>query len=182
MEYVFIRSKRKTIGITVESDGTVVLRAPLYCSRRRAEEFLLLKRDWIERAQKKMLERRAMAQADPFTKEELHALALRARKIIPPMVEELAGEMGVDPGRIAIRAQRTRWGSCSSKGNLNFNCLLVLLPENVQRYVVVHELCHLWELNHSKRFWALVSRYQPTYIADRKQLKKDGAPLIARLP
>ncbi|MBP5249914.1 MAG: M48 family metallopeptidase, partial [Lachnospiraceae bacterium] len=97
-------------------------------------------------------------------------------------VEEIAGEMGVDPGRIAIRAQRTRWGSCSSKGNLNFNCLLVLLPENVQRYVVVHELCHLRELNHSKRFWASVARYQPTYLADRKQLKREGAPLIARLP
>ncbi len=118
----------------------------------------------------------------PFSKEDLDELGKRARKILIPMTEEVAEYMGVKYGRIAIRAQRSRWGSCSSKGNLNFNRLLVLLPENVQRYVVVHELCHLNEMNHSKRFWAEVAKYQPTYKADRKQLKELEGALLSRIP
>ncbi len=90
--------------------------------------------------------------------------------------------MGVSYGRITIRSQRTRWGSCSSKGNLNFNCLLLLCPEAVQDYVVVHELCHRKELNHSPKFWAEVERICPDYKTHRKWLKENGSSLIGRLP
>ena len=182
MEYSFIKSRRKTISITVKPDGSIVLRAPLSCSKKRAEEFLIEKRDWIERTQKKVIERKMAVHEDSFTGAELADIRKRAHDMIPGMVESISREIGVDYGRISIRAQKTRWGSCSSKGNLNFNCLLVLLPENVIRYVVVHELCHRKELNHSKRFWAEVSKYQPTYLSDRRQLKQEGSRLIARLP
>ncbi len=188
MEYTFVRSNRRTIGITIEKDGSIVLRAPIFCSKKRAEEFLYSKQDWIRRTQKKMERQRLLSEAEaddqivPFTKEELDELGKRARKILIPMTEEIAEYMGVKYGRIAIRTQRSRWGSCSSKGNLNFNRLLVLLPENVQRYVVVHELCHLKEMNHSKRFWAEVAKYQPTYKADRKQLKELESALLSRIP
>lgn len=182
LDYTFIRSRRKTIGIIIKPDGSIVLRAPLRCSRKQAEEFLFEKREWILATQKRIIEKRMTVQADPFTKEELAEIRKRAHEILPPMVERISGEMGVDYGRISIRAQRTRWGSCSAKGNLNFNCLLVLLPENVMRYVVVHELCHRLELNHSKRFWAEVARYQPAFLSDRKQLKTEGSQLIERLP
>ncbi|MCR5311864.1 MAG: M48 family metallopeptidase [Lachnospiraceae bacterium] len=182
MEYIFKRSRRKTIGITIERDGSVVLRAPLYCSRKRAEEFLYEKADWIEAARKRMLQRQAETGAVTFSEAELYAIKQKARQFLPAMVESVAKEMGEKYGRISLRFQKSRWGSCSAGGNLNFNCLLVLLPDNVRRYVVVHELCHLRELNHSRRFWAEVAKYQPTYKEDRKQLKEMGAALIDRLP
>ena len=80
--------------------------------------------------------------------------------------------MGVTYGRITIRNQRTRWGSCSSKGNLNFNCQLMLLSEELRDYVIIHELCHRIELNHSERFWAEVEKYCPEYRELRKKLKQ----------
>ena len=90
--------------------------------------------------------------------------------------------MGVRYGRITIRNQHTRWGSCSAQGNLNFNCLLMLCPEAVRDYVVIHELCHRLELNHSEKFWTEVERVMPDYKIHRKWLKDNGTSLIARLP
>jgi len=84
-------------------------------------------------------------------------------------------------GRITIRNQKTRWGSCSSKGNLNFNCLLMLAPPEVLDYVVVHELCHRMEMNHSKRFWSLVETVLPDYREQEKWLKGEGAVLLRRM-
>lgn len=184
-EYTFIRSRRRTIGITVKPDGSVIVRAPLSCSKKRAEAFVLEKMAWIERAQERMAARRAMAGAEPaapaFTGAELAALKKQAKKVIPPMAAQIAAEIGVSYGTISIRAQKTRWGSCSSKGNLNFNCLLMLLPENVRRYVVVHELCHRKEMNHSQKFWREVERYQPGYKADRAELRRLGNALLERI-
>ena len=185
IEYTFIRSKRKTIGITVKSDGGVIVRAPLSCSKKRAETFVMEKKAWIEKAQKRMAERRAMAgneaAAPVFTNAELAALKKQAKKAIPPMVAQIAKDIGVTYGTISIKAQKTRWGSCSSKGNLNFNCLLMMLPENVRRYVVVHELCHRKEMNHSQKFWREVERYCPTYKEDRAVLRRLGRGLLDRV-
>ena len=90
--------------------------------------------------------------------------------------------MGVSYNRIAIKAQRSRWGSCSTKKNLNFNCLLMLCPEEIQDYVVVHELSHLQEMNHSPAFWAEVGKILPDYKKRRRWLRSQGEALIARLP
>ena len=86
--------------------------------------------------------------------------------------------VGVTYGRITIRNQRTRWGSCSAKGNLNFNCLLMKAPPEVLDYVVVHELCHRLEMNHSPRFWAQVERVLPDYKVSRKWLREHGNELM----
>ena len=85
-------------------------------------------------------------------------------------------------GNITIRNQRTRWGSCSAKGNLNFNCLLCLAPPGVLDAVVVHELCHRLEMNHSKRFYEEVLRVYPDYYKDHGWLKEHGSELLGRLP
>ena len=93
-----------------------------------------------------------------------------------------AGYPVCDHGRITIRAQKSRWGSCSTLGNLNFNCLLMLCPQEVRDYVVVHELCHRKEMNHSERFWRELARVLPDYETPRKWLKTNGSGLIRRLP
>ncbi|MFA7088069.1 MAG: M48 family metallopeptidase [Patescibacteria group bacterium] len=94
-----------------------------------------------------------------------------ARLMIANRLEELNRYYNFKYGRISIRDQRTRWGSCSKKGNLNFNYRLMNLPERVRDYVIVHELCHLKEFNHSSRFWDLVSAALPDYRELRKILK-----------
>ncbi len=94
-------------------------------------------------------------------------------KLIPARVKEYAEIIGVSYGRITIRNQKTRWGSCSSKGNLNFNCQLMRLPEELRDYVIIHELCHRKEMNHSAKFWSEVEKYCPDYKALRKKLKAE---------
>ena len=110
-------------------------------------------------------------ESDPAVRGVIRAvLSARALERIRERVDHYAPLIGVRPGRIAIREQKTRWGSCSSKGNLNFNWKLIMAPKEVLDYVVIHELCHLHEFNHSPRFWALVQHQMPDYIAWKKWL------------
>jgi predicted metal-dependent hydrolase len=104
-----------------------------------------------------------------------------AKQIIPEKVAYYARIMGVTYGRIAIRKQKSRWGSCSREGNLNFNCLLMMAPPEVLDYVVVHELSHRLEMNHSMWFWAQVEKILPDYRARRKWLKDQGNSLMIRM-
>ena len=117
-----------------------------------------------------------------LTQQELDALKKEAKLLIPERVRYFAAKLGITYGRIAIRAQRSRWGSCSSKGNLNFNCLRMLTPREVIDSVIVHELCHRRELNHSKAFWALVYEAMPDYKTWDRWLRDHGRELISALP
>ena len=101
-------------------------------------------------------------------KSALSALALRR---IRERLEYYVPRVGRAPGRVAIRDQKSRWGSCSQKGNVNFNWKLIMAPPQALDYVVVHELCHLYEFNHSPRFWQLVARQMPDYEVWKKWLK-----------
>ena len=116
-----------------------------------------------------------------FTTEEIHRLADKALTVIPERAAYYAPIVGVGYGKITIRNQVSRWGSCSNKGNLNFNCLLMLTPPDVVDYVVVHELCHRRELNHSARFWDEVERVLPDYREAKEWLKNNGGALIQRM-
>ena len=102
---------------------------------------------------------------------ELQALTDMALKVIPRKVKYYANLMNIQYGRIAIRRQKTRWGSCSVRGNINYNWKLVLLPVELADYVVVHELAHRTEMNHSKDFWKVVERELPDYRQRRRRLK-----------
>ena len=177
--YRMIRSARKTLSIQITPSGEVIVRCPSRMAKREAEAFLESKRPWIEGHLEKVA---ARAKEAKLSAQELQDLSRQAAEDIPKRVARLAPIVGVSYGRITIRSQRTRWGSCSAKGNLNFNCLLMLCPEEVRDYVVVHELCHRKELNHSPRFWAEVAGVMPTYAQHRKWLKENGGALIARLP
>ncbi|WP_373481429.1 M48 family metallopeptidase [Acetobacterium sp.] len=95
-----------------------------------------------------------------------------AKKVLSNMVEDLAKHMGLKPKAVKINGARSRWGSCSSAGNLNFSWYLVMAEETTIRYVVVHELAHLIEMNHSPNFWRIVEQVLPNYKAEREKLKK----------
>ena len=110
----------------------------------------------------------------------VRSLSQQALQVIPERAACYAARIGVRYGRITIRLQKTRWGSCSSKGNLNFNCLLMLAPPEALDSVVVHELCHLKELNHSARFYSEVLRVFPDYRKWQKWLKENGDLIMAR--
>ena len=133
---------------------------------------------WIEKASGKT---DCGGAASCFSDGQLQALASQARQTVPERVAYFAPLVGVTYGRITIRSQHTLWGSCSGKGNLNFNCLLMLTPPEVLDYVVVHELCHRKEMNHSARFWAEVEHVLPDYEIRRKWLRENGTALISRL-
>ncbi len=183
MEVTVVRSKRKSIAVQVKPDGAVVVRAPKWMRERDIESFVQEKRTWIEKHLMLVQERQARVEkVEPYTEEGLRALTKKAREVITQKVRYYAPLVGVDYGRIAIRRQRSRWGSCSSKGNLNFNCLLVLLPEAVIDYVVVHELCHRKQMNHSVAFYRELERVFPEYRKWQKWLKENGRQYLERLP
>ncbi len=179
--YTVVRSRRKTLGLEIRS-GRVIVRAPLLTPDEEIRRLLREKAGWIAKHLRRREEAlRSLPAAPPLTREELYDLADRALKVIPERVRHFAPLVGVRYGRITIRNQRTRWGSCSGKGNLNFNCLLLLTPPEVLDSVVVHELCHLKEMNHSPRFYAEVYRVCPDYDRWNAWLKDHGAAILARM-
>ena len=177
VQYSIIRSDRKTIAIQIQPDGEIIVRAPKGMRMEEIRQFVESKASWIN----KHLSNRTDQNQQKFTDRELKALREKARALVMDRVQYYAPLIGVTYNQIAIRAQHTRWGSCSSKGNLNFNCLLALVPIEVLDYVVVHELCHRKELNHSDRFWNEVANILPDYKCRKKWLKDNGSNLIARI-
>lgn len=179
-DYKLIKSKRKTLSLEVRPDGLVV-RAPNRITRREADAFVTKHADWIRKKQAQIAERSAQAQTAPaLNASELEALARQAAVYIPARVRFYAERMDAHYGRITIRCQKTRWGSCSAKKNLNFNLLLMLTPPEVIDSVVVHELCHLWEMNHGPRFYERVYAAYPEYDRWNRWLKEHGAAIMAR--
>lgn len=175
MEYTLIRSGRKTVAIQIKGNR-VIVRAPLKMAQTKIDEFVNSRRDWIEKHIDKNEEK-----VQPFTKEELDTLLKKAAEYFPKRAEYYAEMLGVSFKKITVRLQHTRWGSCSGKGNLNFNALLMLAPPETIDSVVVHELCHLLEMNHSKRFYAHVLRAYPDYYKHHNWLKAYGRVLMQRL-
>lgn len=174
MEYQWIRSNRKTTAIQINENGDVIVRSPFSVSRRSVEKMLKEKQDWIEKHQKKM--REAAQERRVLTDQERREGVERAMEVFPERIAYYAEIMGVTYGRVTLREQKTRWGSCSSNGNLNFNWKLVLMPREILDYVVVHELAHRIEMNHSERFWKIVEDVLPDYREHRKWLKECKIP------
>ena len=174
------RSNRKTLALEVTSDAKIIVRAPFFVPQAEIERFVSSKRAWIEKSLKKVQNHRAAQTSDrKLSEKELDMLAKKAKEVFSEKAAYYAKQVGVTYGRITIRNQKTRWGSCSSLGNLNFNCLLMLAPEAVQDYVVVHELCHRKEMNHSERFWREVAKIMPDYKVHKKWLKEHGSKIMS---
>lgn len=180
MNYQLIRSRRRSISMQIKG-GELIVRAPNRMPQREIDRFLADHAQWIETHM--AASQAAQAEAGgKLTQEQLETLVELAKDAIPRRVVYWAQQMGISYGRITIRAQRTRWGSCTAEGNLNFNCLLLLAPPEVLDSVVVHELCHRRQMNHSDQFYREVLKVMPDYHAHHRWLKEHGEALLLRLP
>lgn len=168
MEYRVVFSKRRTISIGVK-DGRVTVKAPYGTSEARIDSVVNSHLDWITKHLRRQEE--ISKRQGPLTEERIDELRKRAKEVLPPKVERFAKIMGLKYGRITITSAKTRFGSCSSKGNISFSYRLMLYPEEAIDYVVVHELAHLIEMNHSPAFYKVVASVLPDYKARIKLLK-----------
>ena len=175
-----IRSKRKTVGISIKPGGEIIIRAPRFLPQATIMSFVYQKTDWILSAYNNQKDRLPQNEATP---KDTATLALEkryrdaAKEYIPKRVEYYHSLTGGNYTKITIRDQKTRWGSCSTNGTLSFNYRLMLAPPRVLDYVVIHELCHLTHMNHSKDFWNMVASILPDYKEYRKWLKDNGHTL-----
>mgnify|MGYP004673924067 CR=1 FL=1 len=176
IEVEIIRSKRRSMAIQIRTDGSVVVRVPMHASDRAVKRFVSAHARWIADNRGQMFERRKKLADNPYDIPAWESLSAADKKIakqkIMEHVDYYARRMEIDYGSISMRNQKSRWGSCSSKGNLNFNYRLAYLPEELLDYVVVHELSHRRHMDHSKEFWTEVEKYCPNYRKLRKNLKQ----------
>ena len=180
LSVLLVRSSRKTLAVQIRADGTVIARAPLRMPKDRILCFLSEKASWIRMQQGRMQERENMRQQarihlDAAQEKELRE---RAKSVLAQRTAYFARQVGVTYGRITVRDQKTRWGSCSQTGNLNFNFRLILAPLEVLDYVVVHELCHRRQMNHFAQFWQEVARVLPDYRERKAWLTENGWRLM----
>lgn len=161
----------RRLRILIKSTGDIVVTAPKVLSLKKIEEFLAFQKDWILEKVKLTKERQAILTKNR-AQMSLPANSARARKLAHDRVKYFAGLYGVSYNSIRIKNQSTQWGSCSSKKNLNFNYKIVFLPPELADYVIVHEVCHLLEMNHSERFWKQVARTIPDYKTKKSQLRR----------
>lgn len=181
MDYILKKNKRsKSMRIIVHPDGRVVVTVPYRMPTLLAKQFVNTKTSWIEERKRlfhiKELERSAQGLPKRLTTNEALAEYTKckeqARAILQKHVPEINALYGFHYKDITIRNQKTRWGSCSKKGNLNFNYKVAFLSQEMMDYVIVHELCHLAEFNHSAQFWNLVAQTVPKHKIIRHEMKK----------
>ncbi|NLX83970.1 MAG: M48 family metallopeptidase [Clostridiales bacterium] len=167
-----VRSQRKTLAIEVRPGEEIIVRAPYKMPAQQIDQFILSKQGWI----KKHWERAPLSQKD-YTQEQETFLRAQAKALLPVMAERFGQLLGVSPSRIRITGARTRFGSCSAKGNICFSFRLMSYPQEAIEYVVLHELAHLIHLNHSPAFYALIAHHMPDYKERARLLKQVKAPV-----
>lgn len=172
-----IRERRRTYGLKITNDGQVVIKAPLKIAERILREFAAKHTDWIE----KQLAAREKFVTNKFTAGEIENLFRQSAADIPQRVAIWAEKLAVTYSKIAIRNMVHNYGSCTTKGKLTFNCLLMLCPSEVIDCIVVHELCHRLQMNHSKKFYREILRVMPDYYSRRDWLRKHGDYYLHKL-
>ena len=158
-EYEIKYSKIKNIYIQIKN-GKIIVKAPKRVSKKEIEKIVKQKTEWIQKTIEK--ENKKQEKEPLYTKEKF-------KEIIEKNANELIQETGLKPNKITIKQIKYAWGSCSSKKNITLNLELIKYSQQAIRYVILHELCHLKYMNHSKDFWNLVEKYMPNY----KQVKKE---------
>lgn len=201
MQYKIVRSRRKTVCVTVSPENEITVRCPNKVSEKAIEEFLESRKLWIEKIvaknEKKLSENRAVTNygeifvsgkrlpliicdVDKITSSAVYVRSVKNLKNLffselsadfIKVVDEISRRTDLFAESVSFRKYKSRWGCCDSKKNITFNFLLFMLPVALQRYVIIHELCHTVYMNHSPDFWRLVRRFEPDYAVERKQLK-----------
>ena len=168
MEYSVEYSLRKTISLCIKNEKLIV-KAPIGTQKSKIESIVNSHINWIEKHLVKQKARNEKYRE--LTEEKIAKLRRSAKEILPKKVEYYSNIMGLKYGRITITSAKTRFGSCSAKGNISFSYRLMLYPEEAIDYVVVHELAHVKELNHSPAFYKIVASVLPDYKERAKMLK-----------
>lgn len=175
-EYEIIYSSRKTLAMQIAADGQLTVRAPMRTPKSTVDRFFMEKEAWVLKHLTHAVKNTAPA-PPPLSEQERRRYMEIARDVFSQKTAYYASIMQVTYGRITIREQKTRWGSCSSKGNLNFNWRLIFAPEKVLDYIVIHELAHRKEMNHSQAFYRVVASVMPDYKEQQKWLRERGQEL-----
>lgn len=155
----------------VRPDGVLRVTIPRGGSRAEALHFAQRHLPWAERQRAAQL----AAARPPEVERELRE---RAARELPPQLFALARRFGLDVARVSIRSQRSRWGACSPNGHITLNFRLLLMPPDVREYILIHELMHLRQPNHSRRFWRIVQEACPGFRDAEKWLKRNGPSLM----
>lgn len=172
IEYKLRRDRRaRHFRIILHDDGLCVVTVPFLFGRPSAEKFLKEQSSWIKKQKEKQIHSRKLL-SGYFRKKEYEHLKDKSRDFVIKELEYCNSVYNFSYTGISIRNQRTRWGSCSNRGRLSFHYKIILLPRRLARYIIVHELCHLKELNHSSRFWKLVEKSIPDYRECKKELRR----------
>lgn len=161
IQYSIIRKNIKNVYISIKN-GAVIITAPKYVAKEEIEKLLIKKVNWIYKKLK--TQEIETEKPDLYTKEEFV-------KIVEKTAKELIYETGIKPNKIRIREIKYAWGSCSSNKNITINLKLMKYSKEAIKYVILHELCHIKHMNHSKDFWELVKNYMPNYKEVKKELK-----------
>jgi len=168
------KSKRaRRVRLAVYCDGSVVVTSPMHVRQSFVDQFIAEKRQWIldKVSHFNTIDRKMVR---PFSKADYTTHKKEALKLAEERVAFYNAKYNYSVNRIGVRNQKTRWGSCSSKRNLSFNYRILFLSPQLRDYVIVHEICHLKEMNHSKKFWDLVAHTFPSYKVMRRELMKNG--------
>ncbi len=175
MEFVRHPTAKRYV-VRVRPDGTVRVTVPRWGSRRHAELFAEQQGPWIERQRARVQE--SSARQTSYSPEAVPELRRQAVRELPARLLHLAEHHGLHVSRVSVRNQRSRWGSCSPSGHICLNWRLVLMPESVRDYVLIHELMHLRRLDHSRHFWRLVAHACPDYERARLWLRENRHLLL----
>ncbi len=169
-----VSSRVRRLRLSIYRDGAFVVTAPRAISENIIEQFIVQKSQWIIKKLEYFKQFSGMVFMKS-TKREFIEHKERARMVAETRIEYFNKFYNFSFNKITIRNQKTRWGSCSKRGNISFNYKIALLPEKMADYIIVHELCHLGEFNHSRNFWNLVAQTIPDHHEIRKDLKKNGS-------
>lgn len=173
VDYLIKKSKRaRRLRLAVYCDGSFVVTAPNDLALGRIENYIVDKAEWVMEKLKIMKRRGKSEIFRRVTESDYQSLKIKAQKLAVTRVEFFNKRYGFKYNKIFIRNQKTRWGSCSKNGNLSYNYKIALLPKRLADYIIVHELCHLKEFNHSRKFWNLVERAIPDFDAAVDKIKK----------
>jgi predicted metal-dependent hydrolase len=177
IEYTLKISRRsRSLRLAVYPGGELIVTAPRFLSARAIEQFIIRKSAWILEKIDKLASLPKQAKTKDSRMDFIRNKSA-ALKIARQKMEYFNQFYGLKWKRVTIKNQKTRWGSCSRQGNINFNYKIALLPDRAADYIIVHEMCHLIEMNHSRKFWNLVAKTVSDHREIRKELRKNHLTL-----